>query len=183
MGRPSKLTEKQWGELERRLLAGESGRSLSREFKVSEAAIRKRLGSQTKQIKQVANQIFVAEQALGALPVGARISARTMADELKAISMHLAGAGKYGAMTAHRMSAIAHSQTDQIDDANPMGSAEVITCIAGLTRVANSSSEIAINLLRANKEFVDGLNSGSESDSMSEEELDAEINRLKAIVG
>ncbi len=39
MGRKSSLTEKQWSEIERRLVNGESARSLAREFEISEAAI------------------------------------------------------------------------------------------------------------------------------------------------
>ena len=39
MGRPSKLTEKQWAEIGRRLLAGEKAASLAREFKITEGAI------------------------------------------------------------------------------------------------------------------------------------------------
>ena len=179
MGRISKLTEKQWNELERRLLAGEAGRVLGREFGVSEAAIRKRLGTQTKQIKQVANQVFAAELALSALPIGAQISARTLADELKSISSHLASAGKYGAMTAHRLSAIANGQIEKIDDVDPMASGDVLTSIAGLTKIANSSSEIAINLLRANKEFVDNMNGGSELSSMSDAEIIAELESIR----
>jgi len=45
MGRKSSLTEKQWSEIGRRLVAGEKGRALAREFEVSEAIIRKRFAS------------------------------------------------------------------------------------------------------------------------------------------
>ncbi|MGK5004563.1 helix-turn-helix domain-containing protein [Janthinobacterium sp. LB2P70] len=54
MGRKSALTEKQWAAVGQRLLKGEAARALAREFGVSEAAIRKRFGAQTKQIKDVA---------------------------------------------------------------------------------------------------------------------------------
>ena len=64
MGRPSKLTEKQWQEIDARLLKGEPGRSLAREYDVSEATIRKRFGAHHKQIKTVANQLVAAEMAL-----------------------------------------------------------------------------------------------------------------------
>jgi hypothetical protein len=113
MGRKSSLTEKQWSEIERRLIAGEKGRALAKEFGISEAAIRKRCGAQTKQIKDVANQLVAAETAFSALPISAQISARTLADELKEISMQLAGAARYSAATAHRLfDAINNTQTE-----------------------------------------------------------------------
>src|SRR5450830_632709 len=74
MGRKSSLTEKQWAEIGQRLIKGDAGRVLAREFGISEAAIRKRFGAQTKQIKDVANQLDAAEVAFSALPIGAQIN-------------------------------------------------------------------------------------------------------------
>jgi len=154
MGRKSSLTEKQWSEIERRLLKGESTRGLAREFEISEAAIRKRFGAQTKQIKDVANQLVAAETAFAALPLGAQISARTLADELKEISMHLAGAARYGAATAHRLSGIAHAKVAEIDDAKPLDdeSRQALGDIAVLTKMANGAAEIGMELLKATKD-------------------------------
>jgi len=64
MGRKSSLTEKQWSEIERRLIAGEKGRALAREFEIFEAIIRKRFGAPTKKIKDFANQFFVIRYSL-----------------------------------------------------------------------------------------------------------------------
>ncbi|HEX5126503.1 MAG TPA: hypothetical protein VFW00_07160 [Rhodocyclaceae bacterium] len=166
MGRKSSLTEKQWQEIERRILKGEKGRVLSREFGISEAAIRKRFGAQAKQIKDVANQLVAAETAFSALPIGAQISARTLADELKEISMHLAGAARYGAATAHRLSGIAHAKVAEIDDAAPLNddSLKALKGISVLTQMANSAAEIPIGLLKANKDQIDQLNN-PETDS------------------
>lgn len=160
MGRPSKLTEAQWESIGKRLLAGEGGRELAREFGVAESAIRKRFSAQVKKIKDVANQIVATEIALKALPVSAQISAHDLAAQLRSISTHLASAANYGAATAHRLSGIAHAKVSEIDDAKPLDdeSIETLKGIAVLTRMANSSSEIGINLLRANKETVDDLN-------------------------
>lgn len=156
MGRKSALTEKQWQQIGERLLKGESGRSLAAEYKVSEAAIRKRFGARTKEIKSVANQLVAAETAFAALPISAQISARSLADELKEISAHLAGAARFGAATAHRLSGIANAQVSKIDDTDPLGteSIESLKGISALTKLANESSTIAINLLSANKEMV-----------------------------
>lgn len=167
MGRKSSLTEKQWKDIGERLLRGESGRSLGKEFGVSEAAIRKRFGAQTKQIKDVANQLVAAETAFKDLPISAQISARTLADELKEISMHLAGAARYGAATAHRLSGIAHAKVAEIDDAAPLDeeSLKALKGISVLTQLANNAAEIPIGLLKANKEAIDNMNS-PETDSV-----------------
>lgn len=160
MGRKSSLTDKQWAEIGNRLLAGEAGRVLAREFGISETAIRKRFGSHVKQIKDVANQIVATDKAFKSLSVGSQISARTLADELIEISTHLAGAARYGAATAHRLSGIAHNKVSEIDDAAPLDEAsmDALKGIAALTKIANMSSEIGINLLRANKESIDAMN-------------------------
>jgi hypothetical protein len=156
MGRKSSLTEKQWAEIERRLLDGEAGRALAKEFGVSESAIRKRFGAQVKKIKDVANQLVATESAFKSLPIGAQISARTLADRLISISEHLAGAAEYGAATAHRLSGIAHNKVSEIDDAAPLNeeSLESLRGISVLTKMANESSTIGLNLLSANKEMV-----------------------------
>ncbi|HUY01736.1 MAG TPA: helix-turn-helix domain-containing protein [Rhodocyclaceae bacterium] len=160
MGRKSKLTDKQWEQVGKRLLAGETARALGREFGVSEAAIRQRFSTQHGKVKEVAHQIVAAEAALKSLPIASQIDAHNLADQLRSISSHLASAANYGAMTAHRLSGIAHGQVEKIDDAAPIGdeSLKTLQGIAVLTKMANASSEIAVNLLRANKDAIDHLN-------------------------
>src|ERR1051326_2866876 len=120
MSRPSKLTDAQWETIGKRLLAGESTSSLAREFGVSKAAISTRLSKRTETVKSVANQIVATERALELLNVSEQIAARSLADELKSISTHLAGAAKFGAMTAHRLAGIAQNKALEIDDAAPL---------------------------------------------------------------
>lgn len=160
MARPSKLTEKQWAEVQRRVLAGEKVRPLAREYKVSEAAIRARVTTQVKHIKAVANQIVETEKNFSSLPISAQITARNLASDLMAISDHLASAAKFGAMTAHRLSYIANTQVEKIDEVDPLSadSIESIKGIGVLNKLANDSSEIGLNLLRANKERIDAIN-------------------------
>lgn len=165
MGRKSKLTDEQWGEIEKRLLAEEPARALAREYKVSEAAIRARKSAHVKEIKAVANQIVETHAALKALPISAQVSAHNLADELISISQNLAGAARYGAMTAHRLSGLAHTQTDKVDEVDPLKTLDVLRGVATLTKMANESSEIGINLLRANKETIDDINKRKESES------------------
>lgn len=161
MARPSKLSEKQWAEVERRHIAGESIRGLAKIYKVGESAIRARISAQSKDIKDVARQIVEVEEKFNALPVNAQITAHNLANQLRSISMHLGNAANYGAMTAHRLAGIANAQVDGIDDADPLkdeGSFEKLKGISALTKLANDSAEIGLNLLKANKETVDGLN-------------------------
>jgi hypothetical protein len=56
------------------------------------------------------------------------------------------------------LSGIAHNKVAEIDDASPLDEAslESLKGIAVLTRMANASSEIGLNLLRANKEAMQG---------------------------
>jgi biotin operon repressor len=154
MGRPSKLTEAQWNEIKRRLLDGESGRVLAKEFGVSETAIRKKISSQVSEIKTVANQLASAQTALSKLPISSQISAQTLAQRLLSIGNHLAAAGENGAMVSHRLMGIARMKVEEIDDAAPLtdDSLKALKGIAALTALANESSKIPLNLLAANKE-------------------------------
>jgi len=142
------------------MAAGETTRSLAREFKISESTIRERLSAQVEKIKSVANQILTTEAALKSLPISAQITAHNLADQLRSISGHLAGAANFGAATAHRLAGIAHGKVSEIDDAAPLSeeSMQSLKGIAVLTRTANEASEIALNLLKANKEAVDDIN-------------------------
>ena len=160
MGRPSKLTEKQWAEIAERMATCESVRALAREFGVSEAAIRLRLSAQVEKIKVVANQIVTTEASIKALPISAQITAHNLADQLRSISGHLAGAANFGAATAHRLSGIVHAKVQEIDDAAPLNteSMESLKVVAVLTRMANEASDIGVNLLKANKDAMDDLN-------------------------
>jgi ABC-type transporter Mla subunit MlaD len=160
MPRPSKLTDAQWEKIGKRLLAGESPSALAREFGVSKSTISGRFSERVKNVKDAANQIVAAENALSKLNVSEQIAARSLADDLKAISQHLAGAARFGAATAHRLSGIAHSKVAEIDDAAPLDaeSRDALTDVAALTKMANEASEIGMNLLKANKDTIDDLN-------------------------
>lgn len=160
MARPSKLTDAQWEKIGKRLLAGESPSALAREFGVSKSTISGRFSERNQNIKDAANQIVAAESALAKLNISEQIAARSLADDLKAISQHLAGAARFGAATAHRLSGIAHNKAAEIDDAAPLDaeSREALSDVAALTKMANDASEIGMNLLKANKDTIDDLN-------------------------
>lgn len=175
MGRKSSLTPEQWVEIERRhLVDGESVRSLAKEYSVDEAAIRRKINPQksadeksAKSLRELADAKLNADKAvreisaeISALPISRQQIVSDLAQKLMNISGHLASAAEYGAATAHRLSGIAHMKIAEIDDAKPLDqqSIETLKGIAVLTKMANESSEIAVNLLTANKETVKELN-------------------------
>lgn len=175
MGRKSSLTPEQWVEIERRhLVDGESVRSLAKEFSVDEAAIRRKISPQksageksAKSLRELADEKLNADKAvraisaeISALPISRQQIVSDLAQKLINISGHLASAAEYGAATAHRLSGIAHMKIAEIDDAKPLDqeSIETLKGIAVLTKMANESSEIAVNLLSANKDAVKELN-------------------------
>lgn len=164
MGRQSKLTHPQWVEIERRLLEGESRRALGREFGISEAAIRAKVAGPVDQVKAVAHRIIETEHALAALPPMARISAQTLAAKLRTISDNLASAASYGAATAHRLNALANSEVGKVDDADPLSddSMGAMRGVAALTKLANDSASIALNLLAANKDRIQRLDAAED---------------------
>jgi hypothetical protein len=156
MGRPSNLSDAKWEELKARLAKGEKAGDLAKEYGTSKPAISRRVSKRIETVKAVANQVVAADEALAALPLPEQILAKTLIDDLKAISTHLASAGKFGAATAHRLSALAHDQVQKVDDADPggEGSEKALKNVGRLTRLANEASTVPINLLAANKDMV-----------------------------
>lgn len=167
MGRPSKLTDQQWEQLHKRLLAGEKAAALGREFGVSSAAISTRFSKRIETVKAVANQVVVAEQEFRKLTVPEQLAALTLMDDLRAISTHLAGAAKYGAASAHRLAGIANAHVQKIDDASPLTDEESLKSlrsIAALTKVANECSVIGRDVLASNKDMIKDAQSGKNDD-------------------
>ena len=166
MGRPSNLTDAQWEELKGRIARGEKPADLAREYGVSKSAISTRVSKRIETVKSVANQIVKTEEALRGLPVSEQLLAVSLASELSAVSMHLAGAAKFGAATAHRLSGIAHAKVQEIDDAAPLDakSFDALKGVAVLTKLANESSHIGVNLLAANKDMIKEANQGKGQD-------------------
>ena len=164
MARPSKLSPEQWAEVERRLAAGEGVRDLARAFGVSPAAVSKRgVSKQTKQVQVVAKQLAQAQTALAALPVAQQYTAVSLAEKLRNISTSLASAAELGAATSHRLHALANSEVAKVDDADPMASLDSLRNVGVLTKLANDSSHIALNLLAANKERIKAADDQAES--------------------
>lgn len=148
MGRKSKLTEKQWAEVEHRLLHGESRRAVARDYGISEAAVREKLSARVEQTKAIANQIYTTNQLVKSLPMAQQISAQNLAEEMLAISTNLASAGRNGAIISSRIMQIAVEQSGRINRDDPMESADVLQGIAALTRISNDASTIGMNMAK-----------------------------------
>ena len=114
MARPSKLSEKQWETIGKRLLGGESNASLAREYGVSKTAISSRFSKRTETIKEVAKQIVNANNSLSKLDVSERKLCFDVADDLKAMMDDLSSAGRYAAGTAKMHAKAAHDATSKI---------------------------------------------------------------------
>lgn len=187
MGRPSKLTPAQWTEIERRLLAGETARKLGPEFGLAESAIRKRFGArfgaQSARVQTAARKLAAANAAmdeantaLEALPLAQRQIAITLADDLREISRHLAGAARYNSATAHRLAGIAHAKVQEIDDAAPLTDESVAALkgVGALTRLSNEAAHIGLNLLKASEETIREHNERAKAQ-------DAEVTRIEIV--
>ncbi len=120
------------------------------------------------------------------LPVSEQLIAVNLASKLRAISDNLASAAQYGAQTAHRLSALANSEVAKVDDANPLAreSVEAMKGVAVLTKLANDSASIALNLLNANKDTIKELNSeeprSSVGANVSPEQLKEAVQSVQA---
>ena len=151
MARKSKLSEKQWAEVDRRLLEGDAARAIARDFDLSEAAVRSRKNTHVAPVKDVANQIVSTQRALKALPITSQQTAQTLAQKLMSLSDNLLGAAMYGAATAHRLNAIANDMVQKVDDAEPLKSMEALKAVAVIGKIASEQAHIGLQLVNANK--------------------------------
>jgi len=157
MGRKSKLSATQWETIAKRMLDGDSTRSLAREFGVSESTIREKLSAQQKKIKTVANQIVTAHESLNALPITAQISAQNLAARMLAVSENLAGSAAISSATAMHFAGLAHEEamrvkTLNIEDADAAKAEERMRRAQMAQTAANTAATIGTNLLKISKD-------------------------------
>ena len=149
MGRPSKLTNKQKSEIQRRRINGEGVRDLAKVFKVSPATISVLVTKRTKTIKALAKQLVTVESKLEELSVSEQIIVRNLADQLRGISDGLATAGNQNAQTSAHLAKVAYGKarmlTDDCDEAD-------LKVVAVLVESSNRASMIGVNLLNATKD-------------------------------
>ena len=182
MPAPSKLTDKQWWDVEKRISEGESMRALAKEYKVTEGTIRHRVNTHLKPMLDVAKQLADAELAKEALSIITQVKIRTLADELKSISVHLTGAARLGAMTSHKLAELANIQVNLIDEENPMASEDAMKSVSALSRMSNDSSQIAISLINANKDQMNKLSNPDEKEVKSINDFYAEHSNAESSV-
>jgi hypothetical protein len=154
MARPSKLSPDQWKEVGARLLAGESGASLAREFGVPRSSISERFSERNRTVRDAAEKLVAAETAVLTLPPQEQQAARTLAESLMSISFHAAGAAENGMAIAHRLSGIGRLLVEQVDDANPLESMAQLKAVHAMGKIANDAAQIGLNLLAANKGII-----------------------------
>jgi len=154
MARPSKLSPAQWREIESRLAAGEGASDLAREHGVHPSQITRRVTQVSQKVRNVAQSLAKSQAELAALPVAQQYAAVSLAEKLRSISGSLASAAELGAKTAHRLHALANSEVAKVDDAEPLQSLDALKGVGVLAKLANESSQIAVNLLSANRETM-----------------------------
>ena len=82
-GRPPKLDDRQWAEIGRRLVHGESMRKLSKEFGIGTSRISERFSERVHKLQAIASKLAYAENAMTDLPVSEQVTVRSLADQMK----------------------------------------------------------------------------------------------------
>lgn len=179
MARTSKLTEAQWHDIEKRMLAGEKAAILAKEYGIDRAQITRKITPSVRNVKDVANQLLNAESAFKQLPITQQIATLSLMDELRAISTNLASAAKYGAVNANILSGLANSQLNTVDGDDIESSGVALKMVSVLTDMANEASKVPLGLLNANKDQMQRITNPQNSDlrEMTDEELFAIASR------
>jgi hypothetical protein len=152
MARPSKLSPEQWAEIERRLAASESASALAREFGVHASQITRRVTQVSQQVREVAEKVAIAQTALAELPVARQYSALSLADEIRGLQNDVLAATRLGAKSSLRLHAMANTELQKVDDAEPLKSQDALKGVAVLTKMANESMAPALAVLQASKD-------------------------------
>ncbi|MGL5005395.1 MAG: helix-turn-helix domain-containing protein [Casimicrobium sp.] len=155
-GRKSKLSEAQWADVRRRIVNGETVESVAKLYGLSKSSISEQTSRSVKNITATAARMVETEETLAKMSITEQMLSLNLASELRSISKHLASAAKFGAMTAHKLTAIAQNKVLQIDETTPLNaeSVDALKGIAALTELANKSSHIGLSLLSASKDSL-----------------------------
>lgn len=178
MGRPSKLPPDAWAQIEKRLAAGESAASLAREYGVNQSQITRRVSQVSQELRNLAKDHAKTQSAIAALPPARQYQVLSLSEQLRNMSSSLASAAELGAKTAHRLHALANAEVGKVDDADPLAaqSLESLKGVGVLTKLANESSQLAVNLISANKGAVP-LEQPSDKPSIDAKKLSPQVMR------
>lgn len=163
MGRNSKLTEVQWEKIIKRHMAGESLRSLAKEFNISQPAISRKIADHKHIIHPLAQDLADIHDKVSYLPIAMQVAVHTLADELRTISAHLAAGARYSAATFHAVSARAHEKVELLgaeDDVDlkkggltgEQKDRVTLNMIHAYQQTANEAAKTGLNLLAVNKD-------------------------------
>ena len=166
MGRPSKLSDRQWSDLLRRLASGERAVDLAKHFKVSQTSISKRVSQDAEFSKSLAGSLAQVEARIESLPVSQQGVIRDLATQLKQASTSLAAAAVNGAQINERLTGLAVKRLREIDE---QSDPEALKPIAALVATGNEASKTALALVNANK--------GQSQGETSLEDLLEQVNR------
>ena len=151
MARPSKLTEKQWAEIGRRLTKGEKVRSLAKEFGVSHTIISDRFSDRLETIKTLAKKVVRAQQemdetekAIKSLPVSDQWSVMSLADDLKAIASNMAAGSRIASENYQILQA---KQRKALDDLSDDPTQEELRVVKDLSEICNLTAKVPVALM------------------------------------
>ena len=110
----------------------------------------------SQELRNLAKDHAKTHSAIAALPPARQYQVLSLSEQLRNISGSLACAAELGAKTAHRLHALANAEVGKVDDAAPLAaeSLDALKGVSVLTKLANESSQLAVNLLSANRETV-----------------------------
>ena len=149
MGRPSKLDQRQWAEIGRRLAAGERMADLSKEFKISMTTLKERFSKRVSVIREAAVALAEAEVTIERLPISDQISARTLADRLKGMQSDYLDAASMGLQASRNLQRLALQKSQDLGSAPQPDDIRMLNAIGDTT---NKLAQMGTNLLQAHKE-------------------------------
>ena len=158
MGRPSKLTDSQRSEAQRRLAGGESFLAVSRSMKIPKTTLVRNFSDQIPKLKTLAGALVSVETEMAALPISDQVTVRSLADQLKGLQVSAFGS----AVAAMRASELLNMMAlKQIEGMDPSADMEDMRPIAGRLEMAVKASSLGVSLLNANKDRNGALDTTS----------------------
>lgn len=162
MGRPSKLSEREWAEAGRRLAMGDSYSKVAKDMKVGKSTLVGRFSDRMETIKTLATTLSETEAQIKTLPVSDQVSVRTLADSLSGLSQSMARTAVNNAKTAERLSEMAAEQVvkvvvpDVLTEESRDKLRLDLSLTSALINTGNRASSLGVSLLQANKDVNKG---------------------------